>query len=92
MDWKDSLYTDGSARFVSNPLPTLGEEITIQIRMFDTSPISEIILCYKKDGLEFLQTMNRCKNADGFSYYSGKIEVTQKSMTYHFYIVSGEKV
>lgn len=92
MDWKDSVYADGSARFVSNPLPTLGEEITIQIRIFDTAPISEIILCYKKDGLEFLETMKQCKSADGFSYYSGKIEITQRSTTYHFYIVSGEKV
>ena len=33
--WLESVYSDGSSYFVSNPEPELGEEVAVRIRMYD---------------------------------------------------------
>lgn len=40
--WKDSLYTDGTKEFVNNPLPKMGETVTVYLRMWEDAPIDHI--------------------------------------------------
>ena len=50
--WLESIYSDGSKFFVSNPLPKRGEKIKIFIRMYDSSPVKAVMLRTKLNGIE----------------------------------------
>ena len=90
--WKESLYTDGTKEFVSNPLPKLGETVTIYLRVWEDSPIDHLFLRTKKDGLEYLQEMTLSHVNHGLAYYSCELEILQKQTKYYFYVVSGEHI
>lgn len=92
MEWLDSIYSDGTKEYVSNPIPFLGEEIAIQLRIFEDAPVDCIFLRYKKDGLEYLEEMKKTISEKGLQYYECEVKVESRTFSYHFYIVSGEKI
>ena len=36
--WLESVHSDGTASFVSNPTPALFEDVTIRLRMYEDAP------------------------------------------------------
>ena len=74
--WKESLYTDGTKEFVSNPFPKLGETVTVYLRAWEDAPVDHIFLRTKKEGLEYLQEME-------FSYVN-HVSFDQKCITLVF--------
>ncbi|MDO5517524.1 MAG: alpha amylase N-terminal ig-like domain-containing protein [Clostridium sp.] len=89
--WLDSIYTDGSKYFVSNPLPKKGEEIKIYLRAEKDSPIDTIFLRTKLNGQEELFEMNKEYDDEYLSYYCASIKCYEDMMHYHFYIISDDK-
>lgn len=83
--WLDSIYTDGSKYFVSNPLPTKGEEITIKLRVIKTAPIKNILFRTKLNGVEIIKPMEKVSD-EYVDYYQVKIKVYEDVLHYHFYI------
>ena len=90
--WKESLYTDGTKEFVSNPFPKFGETVTVYLRAWEDAPVDHIFLRTKKEGLEYLQEMEFSYVNHGMAYYCCDLEILEERTRYYFYIVSGEQI
>ncbi|MBQ3600651.1 MAG: alpha amylase N-terminal ig-like domain-containing protein [Lachnospiraceae bacterium] len=88
LDWKESVYSDGTKAFVSNPFPKMDDKIKVGIRLWEEAPVSYVLLRLKRDGLEFLIEMNEKENKNGLKYYECELEIHDKITQYHFYLVS----
>ncbi len=86
--WLNSIYTDGTKYFVSNPLPKKGEEVTISIRMLEDSPVKTVLLRTKLNGIEQLITMEKYKVKNKLAYYKASVKVYEDVLQYHFYIAT----
>ena len=85
--WLESVHSDGTAAFVSNPSPKLFEDVVIRIRMYENAPVKHVILRYMPNGMERLEEMRMTKKEHGFVYFEITIKMTEKRMPYHFYLV-----
>lgn len=50
--WLESVHSDGTAAFVSNPTPALFEDVTVRLRMYETAPVKHVILRSMPNGME----------------------------------------
>ena len=50
--WLESVYSDGTPYFVSNPQPSLGETVKISIRMYEDAPVKCVILRTAPNGAD----------------------------------------
>lgn len=85
--WLESVYSDGSACFVSNPQPDFGEIVTIKIRMYEEAPVKAVILHTAPNGADTMIEARRGEVKNGLVYYETEIKMTEKRMHYHFYLV-----
>ena len=85
--WLESVYSDGTAAFVSNPSPALMETVTIRIRMYENAPVKHVFLRSIPNGVERLEEMHPVSNERGFVYYEAPLKMTEKRMQYQFYLV-----
>ena len=85
--WLESVYSDGTDCFVSNPQPQLHEKVTVLIRMYDDAPVRHVFLRTVPNGAELLIEASVQKTEDGFVYYAAEMEMTENRMQYHFYLV-----
>lgn len=90
--WLESVYSDGTAAFVSNPLPKLFETVTIRIRMYETAPVKQVILRTIPNGMERFTDMTVEKREKGFVYYQAQITINEKRVPYQFYLVCEDAV
>ena len=89
--WLDSIYTDGSKYFVSNPLPKKGEKIKIYLRVQKDAPIDTIFIRTKLNGVEELFEMHKNHDDKYLSYYCATVQCYEHMLHYHFYIISDDK-
>ena len=61
--WIDSVYSDTTKYYVSNPCPKVNEKVTISIRMRNNREIQKVFLRYREFGLERLCLMEECEYA-----------------------------
>ncbi len=90
--WLESIYSDGTAEFVSNPLPNMHETVSVRIRMYEDAPVKDVILRSIPNGAEKLTDAVVTKKEKGFVYYEAPLEITENRMQYHFYIVCEDVV
>lgn len=90
--WLESVYSDGTARFVSSPSPRLGETVTVRIRMYADAPARHVYLRYLRNGLEQLRAMDRTSVRRGLAYYEAAMPITEARMQYHFYLVCDDVI
>ncbi|HEX3078147.1 MAG TPA: alpha-amylase family glycosyl hydrolase [Lachnospiraceae bacterium] len=90
--WLDSVYSDGSEHFVSNPLPEKGETITISMRVMENDKLKNVLLRTKKNGAEQLRTMRRGKVDNGLAYYSAEVTIYEEELNYQFYLVTDKQI
>ena len=50
--WLRSIYSDGTRGFVSSPVPSLGEEVKISLRLLKDAPVKKILLRRLSNGAE----------------------------------------
>lgn len=91
-DWLNSVYSDGSKYFVSNPLPKKGETIRISMRCIENDDLNGVIFRGKVNGAEQLITMNKEKVVNGLTYYSCEITVWEDELRYQFYLVTKKDI
>ena len=91
-DWLESVYSDGTKRFVSSPSPRLGETVTVRIRLYADAPVRHIYLRYLRNGLEQLRAMSRTCVRRGLAYYEADMPITETRMQYHFYLVCDDVI
>jgi len=90
--WLESVHSDGTAAFVSNPSPKLSEEVTIRLRMYADAPVKHVILRSMPNGMERLDDMHIAETANGFVYYEATLKMNEKRIQYHFYLVCEDAV
>ncbi len=56
--WLESVHSDETAAFVSNPFPSLQETATIRIRMYEFAPVKAVLLRSIPNGMERLDEMH----------------------------------
>lgn len=92
MDWRNTVFADGSRYFVSNPLPKKGETVTVWIRMMEWSPVKQVILRTKLNGVEVLKPMEWDYSRDGLAYFKTSVTLWEEVFHYHFYLVTENEV
>lgn len=90
--WKESVFSDGSREFLSNPYPKLKEWVEVSICVEYGAPIDAILLRRKMNGLEHVEEMVKSHVKNGLQYYKCRIEVQEPVVNYHFYLVSEGKI
>ena len=82
--WLESVYSDGSAAFVSNPTPKLFETVTIRLRMYADAPVDLVVLRATPNGGELKQDMVRAYTEGPFVYWECPMRMEENRMCYHF--------
>lgn len=90
--WLESVYSDGTECFVSNPLPKLFETVTIWLRVYEDAPVRHVLLRTIPNGAEKLIEAKRRKTKHGLAYYAAELKITENRMQYHFYLVCDDVV
>lgn len=91
-NWMESVYSDGTAAFVSNPSPKLSETVKIRLRMYADAPVKKVFLRMLPNGEERLAEMHPIKTERGLVYYEASMKMTQTRMQYQFYLVCEDKI
>lgn len=86
--WLESVYSDGTECFVSNPQPALWETVEIRIRMYEDAPVQHVFLRSVPNGAEHLEEMEKTEVRNGLAYYTARLQMTEKRMPYQFYITA----
>lgn len=90
LNWQNSVYSDGSKHFLSNPNPALDETITVKLRVFKNSPVKAVLLRYVINGADHYTPMEITSTGPVFLYYSCRLKITQPVINYHFMISTGD--
>lgn len=90
--WLESVYSDGTECFVSNPQPKLFETVTIYLRAYEDAPIRHVLLRTIPNGAEMLIEAKKVKVEHGLAYYAAELKMTENRMQYHFYLVCDDIV
>ncbi len=91
-NWLDSIYSDGTVGFVSNPTPELRDEIEISLRLWEESPVKDVLLRRIINGAEQYIDMEVSKIESGLKYYSAKVKINEPKLQYHFVITTEDVV
>lgn len=86
-NWLESVYSDGTAAFVSNPAPKLFETVKIRLRMYQDAPVKSVFLRALPNGEENLTQMRPVCTQRGLVYYEAPLKMSQTRMQYQFYLV-----
>ena len=91
-NWQESVYSDGTAMFVSNPSPRLGETVTVSLRLYEAAPVRHVILRWLRNGLVQMAHAKKTRVERGLSWYEAEMPITERRMQYQFYLVTDEAV
>lgn len=90
--WLESIYSDGSYRFVSSPMPEFGESVTVRIRFYEDAPVKAVVLRTMPNGQNLFFDLREEKREQGFVYWCGELPMWEKRMHYHFCLVTENRV
>lgn len=87
-NWLQSVYSDSTENFVSNPCPRKGENITIRLQMTENEEIREVILRTREFGIENRIPMKLISTERGLKIYEAEVRVNDARFHYQFYLVT----
>ncbi len=90
--WLESVYSDGTAQFVSSPAPSLEETVSISVRMYESAPVRHVVLRLLRNGAEELVSMHKDSVRNGLVYYKADIQIRETRTPYHFNLICDNKV
>ncbi|MBQ7344807.1 MAG: alpha amylase N-terminal ig-like domain-containing protein [Oscillospiraceae bacterium] len=90
--WLESVYSDGTAGFVSDPHPKLFQTVKVRIRMYADAPVKHVLLRSDPNGEEHFAQMHLVGTVHGLSYYEADLRITENRMSYQFYLVCEDVV
>ena len=91
-NWLESVYSDGTAEFVSDPSPKLSDTVQVRIRMYEDAPVRHVLLRSIPNGAERLQQMQIVKKERGLVYYEAPLQINESRVQYQFYLVCDDVV
>lgn len=90
LHWTAGIHHDGSELYVSNPLPELGETVTISLRVPKQSPIRHIFLRTAPDGENHFEQMTIARKDTLSAWWTASLRVTMPHNPYRFKILTDE--
>ena len=90
--WLESVYSDGSKYFVSNQLPKKGEDVKVYLRAYEESPIMNVYLKTKINGVEVMLPMHKEYIENKLVYYSVEIKIFEDVTHYQFCLSTKDKI
>ena len=91
-NWQESVYSDGTSMFVSDPSPRLGETVTVSLRLYEGAPVRHVILRWLRNGLVQMAHARKARVERGLAWYEAEMPITERRMQYQFYLVTDEAV
>ena len=91
-DWKASVFSDGTSRFLSNPNPGLREEVKVRIRFYKDSPVQKVFIKLFKNGEQLFLDAHYAFEDAVFSWYEASFLMTQPRMSYQFMLATEDRV
>jgi alpha-glucosidase len=86
--WTQAVHHDGSALYLSNPLPKLNETVTVGVRVPIKAPIRAIYLRTAPDGEQHFEEMARSGNDEISQWYSVPLTMRNRRMAYRFKLMT----
>ncbi len=84
----ESIYSDGSVFYVSNPEPEIDETVQVSLRVLKEAPVECVLLRSVHDGAEQIDKMELGREEGGFSYYTAPLTMTENKIEYRFMVVT----
>lgn len=85
-NWLESIYSDGSKYFVSNPCPKKGEKIKIALQIAANAPAENVFFAGKRNGVGFPVKMRKTSEKNGLSRYQAELTIWENEFSYYFII------
>lgn len=91
IDWKQTVFSDGTPLFVSTREPQIGERVAIRMRIHKEAPVHTVFLRCIIDGSQDLTEMRLIREEHSLLYYEAEVTMSQRKLRYQFYLV-GENI
>ena len=91
-DFLQSIYSDGTIGFVSEPEPKLGDEITVWVRFLHDESVKDVLFFRLVNCAECYADMEYDRTEDGLDYYKVNTPVNEPRLQYHFVITTENTV
>ena len=90
--WLESVYSDGSAAFVSDPSPRLGETVRVRIRFYEDAPVRGVMVRTSPNGGEMLIEAKRARVRNGLVWYEAELPIIERRTTYQFLLACENQI
>ena len=90
--WIESVYSDGTADFVSNPAPALGETVRVRVRFYDDAPVKAVILRTVPNGADTMIPARPVRRDRGLVWWEAELRMSERRMQYQFYLITDDAV
>ncbi len=90
--WSAGLHHDGSALFVSNPLPAHGEHVKVTFRAPANAPIRSAFIRTAPDGENHLEPMAETGRNAVSAWWTGDLRATMPRNPYRFKLYTDEGI
>ncbi len=87
-EWLESVYSDSTTTFVSNPYPKKGETVTFSLRVLKDNELTHVFLRAREYGVEGLHEMCATSEEHGLVYYTADVQIRDPYFKYQFYLVT----
>lgn len=90
--WLESVYSDGTAAFVSDPHPRMGDTVTVRLRLYEDAPVRHVLLRSMPNGSMELTEMQPVRREHGLVYYEAPLRINEKRVPYQFYLAADDGI
>jgi len=90
LDWKASVYSDGSPHFVSPAVPTLGQEVTLGLQVLASAPLRTVTLRVMRNGSEHHIPLARTGIRGPLALWEARLPMNQAEVRYQFYLAADD--
>jgi alpha-glucosidase len=86
--WTDGVHHDGSAMYLSNPLPAMGETVTVRLRLPAATPVTRAFIRAAVDGETHMAPLHIEQTTPGAVILAGTLTIQQPRTDYRFKLMT----
>ena len=90
--WLNMIHHDGSANYVSDPTPRLGETVRIRLRVPERAPLHGVYLRTAPDGEKALTAMTPAETVPPVQWWQAELSINEPRVRYRFVLVADDGV
>jgi alpha-glucosidase len=87
-EWTAGVHHDGSARYVSEPLPRLGQIVQLKLRIPSGAPIVRVFVRTAPDGENHFAPMHRTTDDGVIQCWEGDLHISMPKNHYRFKMIT----